>query len=350
MWVSRSDFAAVEGFAYEPGRSRRLDVRLERAGALVRLVARDSGAVLVEASGDEVRRMPRMGRLPSEVVLPRGWHFKTPDHEGVDALMGSAPGAKRHHWERAGPHLVLVVVALVASVYAMWRWGLDVMVAGAILLTPPAIPAAIDRANLEALDQAIANESGLSATEKADVQAIFARLLASLPPEEADGYRLEMRDIPRVGPNAFAMPGGTVVVTDALVLEFTDEDLIAGVLGHEIAHVREQHSLQQLYRSLSIYVLVGLIAGDVGPVLEDALLEGSLLLSLAYSREHEREADAEGVALARQAGYDPEGLVRFFEALAKMTEGNGGVPQWLSTHPASAERVETIRQIIAGGG
>lgn len=134
-------------------------------------------------------------------------------------------------------------------------------------------------------------------------------------------------------------------MTDALWSEFQDIDLIAGVLGHELGHVTEQHGLSQLYRSLGIYVLVALIAGDTGPIIEDVLLEGGVLLSLRHSRQHEREADEKGVRLTMDAGYDPEGMARFFDWAADQGAQGG----WASTHPDPGERADDIREAARDG-
>ena len=163
------------------------------------------------------------------------------------------------------------------------------------------------------------------------------------PPPRFSDYRLVFRDIPAAGPNAFALPGGTVIITDELARSFPDPDVIAGVIGHELVHVAEAHGLKQVYRSLGTYLAVAVIFGDVGPVLNDLLLEGGLLFSLAYSREHESEADRIGLALAAKAGYDPAALARFFEQLDD-SSGFAG-PGWLSTHPSNQDRIAEIKRL-----
>jgi predicted Zn-dependent protease len=134
-----------------------------------------------------------------------------------------------------------------------------------------------------------------------------------------------------------------VVLTDELLAQFPEADVRAGVLAHELGHVAGEHGLRQMYRSLGVAGLVALLAGETGPVLEDALLEGGVLLSLTHSRGHERAADAYGLALAEAAGYDPAGLVHFLERVA---EDMGEGPSWASTHPATAGRVEAARRTI----
>nr|WP_275296976.1 M48 family metallopeptidase [Jannaschia sp. Os4] len=139
-----------------------------------------------------------------------------------------------------------------------------------------------------------------------------------------------------------ALPGGTVIVTDELVRMLDDDaDALAGVLAHEVAHVRERHGLHGLYRAVGLSVMVAVMAGETGPLLEEALLEGNVLLALAGTRAAEREADAGAVATIRAMGRDPEGLARFFDDMAARFGDGGG---WSSTHPGSAERSATIRE------
>ena len=158
--------------------------------------------------------------------------------------------------------------------------------------------------------------------------------------------RLEFRAVEAAGPNAFALPGGTIVLTDALVRGFADPHQQAGVLAHEIGHVLEEHALQRLYRALGLYFVIALLAGDTGPILEDLLLEGNVILSLAHSRAQERAADLFGLRLAARAGYDPAALVGFLGQLE--AAGKSGPPTWMSTHPPHDARIEEMLRAIEG--
>lgn len=333
------------GDAFPAGSSRRLAAHLVEAagGGGVDLVGSSDGKVLASAARSAIRREPRLGSLPSTIVFPSGWRFQSRDRNGIDALIGPAETDRLHGWEAYRPRLILAVGLALVAAFAVWRWGLGALVAFAVAVTPDALPSAIDEGQIAVVDRALAEPSGLSGSDKARVRQVFGRLKTVAPAPRFGAYTLLFRSMPEVGPNAFAMPGGTVVVTDQLVRAFPDPDAIAGVLGHEIAHVTEAHGLKQVYRSLGTYLLVSLIAGDVGPVLDDLLLEGGLLLSLSYSRKHEREADRIGMTLAAKAGYDPAALALFLEKLTGGRKSDG--PSWLSTHPASRDRIAEIRRL-----
>ena len=347
MWDRSSERRTPRpaGEAFAAGSSRRIAAHasVTADGAAVELRDTDEGTVLASAPPSAIRRERRLGSLPSTILFPGGWRFLSRDHQAMDALLGTEEADRLHRWEAWRPRLILVVAVAFVGGFAVWRWGLGALVAVAVALTPDALTRAIDEGHLVFADRTLADPSGLSQAETKRVHRVLDRLKAVAPAPRFGDYKLAFRSMPKMGPNAFALPGGTIVFTDELVRAFPEPDVIAGVLGHEIAHVAEAHGLRQVYRSLGTYLLVAAIVGDVGPVLDDMLLEGGLLLSLSLSREHEREADRIGLTLAARAGYDPAALARFFERFS--ADDTGGGPSWLSTHPDTNERILEIRRL-----
>lgn len=283
------------------------------------------------------------GRGPRNVRLPGNWLFQTEDAAISELLRESARSRGLRAMERFGFRLIAVVAAAFLAVWALWRFGVPALVTLAIHMTPPPVIKAMDSGALRTLDATIARPSALPPAQRNVVRRIFTDLQTALPETARPSLTLKFRHMPGMGPNALALPGGTVVLTDALVREFAeDPDVIAGVLGHEIGHVVERHGLRQVYTSLSVYILVALIAGDVGPILEETLLEGQLFLSLSFSRAHERAADTFGLRLTRAAGYDPAGLARFFRSIVEHDTPS----DWYSSHPLSSERIENVERFI----
>ena len=342
MSAPPSDRLSASGEAFVPGRSERIDARLVMAPqeGSVHLVAVDDERVLAQARTRSLSRETRLGNLPACLTFPSGWQFHSNNHDAVDGLLGDDRRSLLHRWEAWRSRLVLVLVPVIAGGILIWRWGLDLLVALAIALTPAGLPESIDDGHVAFIDHVLADPSALDETRMEEVRLVFRDVVAVAPEPPFGSYTLLFRNIDGLGPNAFALPGGTIIVTDELVRTFADSAVIAGVLGHEIAHIAEQHGLKRVYRSIGTFLLVGLIAGDVGPVVEEMLLEGALLLSLARSRDQELEADHIGIGLAHDAGYDPGALVHLFEALGGDSDGSS----WLSTHPADDERINAIRR------
>lgn len=171
----------------------------------------------------------------------------------------------------------------------------------------------------------------------AALQAIATRL--ARPGEKLDFYLAQRPTI-----NAFAAPGGVVVVHSALLKEARSAEEVAGVLAHEIAHVELRHSMHQLARAAGLRLIVAALFGDYGTLGGWAAQLGEL----KFSRDAEREADLRALDRLAETGIDPQGLLAFFETLSRQ-EGADGLrpPALFSTHPATAERIEALRAVLA---
>ena len=164
-------------------------------------------------------------------------------------------------------------------------------------------------------------------------------------------YYIKVVDTDEV--NAFALPGGYLYVNRGLISISSTESELAGVIGHEIAHVAARHGAKALTRQLGMEIILGMISGrnatGVQRVASQLAGVGGILSMLHYSREAEREADALAVVNLREAGYDPAGVTGFFEKLLEINDREpGALASLFATHPPSRERVENTRkQIVA---
>jgi beta-barrel assembly-enhancing protease len=147
--------------------------------------------------------------------------------------------------------------------------------------------------------------------------------------------------------NAFAVPGGYVVVNTGLIRAADSAEEVAGVLAHEVQHVERRHTLKNLLHSLGFRALLALVVGDFsGTALGDA---AATLSELKFGRDLESEADTLGLNALKQAGIAPQGMASFFAKLAKQEQGLAP-PALLSTHPASEDRMQTLNKLIQEQG
>jgi predicted Zn-dependent protease len=147
--------------------------------------------------------------------------------------------------------------------------------------------------------------------------------------------------------NAFALPGGPVFITEGLYRRLQTNGQLAGVLGHEIGHVLSRHSNKQLARQglfQGIAGAVGVLGGSYSSAQMGQMI--SSVISTSYGRDAELEADKWGVRLAGLAGYDPRAMIGVMKILDEAS-GGGGQPEFLSTHPKPANRMEYIKSVIA---
>ncbi|MGH9428025.1 MAG: M48 family metalloprotease, partial [Terriglobia bacterium] len=154
--------------------------------------------------------------------------------------------------------------------------------------------------------------------------------------------------------NAFALPGGPIFITAALLNKLENEAQLAGVLGHEVGHVLARHSAEHMAKSQ----LAQLLVGAVGVAATDEERPGrgqqaaaaaglvSQMVNLRYGRHDELESDGLGVRLMSEAGYDPRSMLEVMRILAASSKG-GRQPEFLNTHPDPGNREENIKAAIA---
>lgn len=162
-------------------------------------------------------------------------------------------------------------------------------------------------------------------------------------------YTFYLVDSPEV--NAFAIPGGHIFVNRGLIRSADQLAELAGVLGHEIAHVTERHGLEQVEKrqraNLLVTLLYWLLDRQPGALEQVAIEGGGAAIFAKYGRDAEREADGHAVRTLARAGYDPEGVATFFEELLREQRRNPGrIDQWFASHPTSQERVQNTRAMI----
>lgn len=336
----------VTGQAMQAGRAQVRDARLELrdGGTHLYLIALDTGEQLFDCAPERCKLEPPLGSAPRRLLFPGGHLFLTQD-PAIAAMLG-----ERHdqhvivRFERSLRWAAAAVLITVATGWMVWSLGLPHVARLAANATPTSWLTHMDLTSVGVLGFQVKIDDRAGSAQRALAKRTLGKLAAEL--EEPLELTLLFMDDP--SPNAFALPGGTIIVTQGLLDEFgRDEGALAAVLGHEIAHVVERHGLQNLYSSSAIYLAAALVFGDVGPVIETLLVEGQALLNLVYSRDHERAADKIGLGISRQAGYDPEGLIRFLEGL-RADLGGDAQPSWLSSHPGLDERIKLLRAELGG--
>jgi predicted Zn-dependent protease len=317
--------------------AREVRVDVDAAG---RIHLHDDGVERRFAAG-AVRVSERLGHSPRYLYLPDGARCETDDHAAVDATLARGGGggwlhALEAHWGIALGALVVTTACLWAAV----QYGLPGLARHAAHALPPAIERDMGRQSLETLDAHLLAPSALPETERARVQAAFARLTRALELEQP--VRLELRSGESVGANAMALPSGIVIVTDDMVgLAENDEELM-GVMAHELGHVHHRHVVRSLLQSSATALLVATLLGDLTSVTALAGSIPSFLVEQHYSRAFEREADAYAVAWMRASGVSTRHYARMLGRLADAHGDTEGAARYLSSHPSIGERVRSI--------
>ena len=186
------------------------------------------------------------------------------------------------------------------------------------------------------------------AAQLARVRRIAERVIpqaAAFRPD-ARGWDWQVNLIESDQLNAWAMPGGKIAFYSGIIdkLQLNDDE-IAAIMGHEIAHALREHSRERASEQATTGLVIGIggaIAGVGGTVSQATQMVYNTTFGLKNSRAHETEADRIGVELAARAGYDPEAAIRVWQKMSKVSGGGGG-PEFLSTHPSNESRIEDLK-------
>jgi predicted Zn-dependent protease len=231
---------------------------------------------------------------------------------------------------------VLALVIAVVGSWALLTYGVPVMAKQVAFSMPPDLDEKLGEESIGVLDRLLFEESELPDTTKAEVEKLFVEITAEDP--AYSNYELVFRKSEKIGANAFAVPGGLVVITDEMV-ELTESDTeLISVLAHEVGHLAQRHSLRIILQDSASAVIIAGLTGDLSNVTALSATVPTVLMQAKYSRDFEREADEFAFQYLDDHGLDTDALSRLLQRVDGDDETD--TPStWFSSHPASVERV-----------
>ena len=271
------------------------------------------------------------------------WDTWSADHAGRrDSLVVRVQ--QRWKWVMVST-LVLLVMGFLG-----YKHLVPLAARGVVALIPLTADEALGESALESIDEnGLMKPTTLSGARQQAVRVAFAQAVNHLPHGDVPAYQLEFRQS-TIGPNAFALPGGTIVLTDELYERVDgDSDVIVGVLGHELGHLRHRHGMRMLVQAGVLGAAAGALYGDFSTLFSQVPV---LLGQASYSRAFEHEADVDSVRLMKASGISPAVMARFFVKVRQPRPGDKAasaprlphLPLALASHPADEERIEFFEQ------
>lgn len=314
--------------------------------------------VEVSLQGDELQfgtqrlplnhvQWPERTRHGQRLMLLRGAGILSfPDATAFDAwaeASGQLPSWVER-WQLSWPRALTALAMVTLLVAVAWQWGLPWASDRIVERVPLSAEQPVGEQAMALIDKQLLRPSQLSPDDQARWQQRLEQMLSmakasgatDLPPHLQLHFRQSSSTF---GPNAFALPGGTICITDELLDLMKDEpDGVMTILAHEIGHVQRRHGLRTGLRVMAISAIAAVWLGDYSSLINGLPV---VLATNGYRRDHEREADAFARELALKGGVNPARIAVFFERLREKYGESAESPLAIafSGHPANSERI-----------
>jgi Zn-dependent protease with chaperone function len=333
---------AFDGVLFDGIRAAGLPVRVDAQGTEVLITSATGTSRVIDR--DQIRADVPIPGVFRRLRLPGGELIETTDGDAVTSLwpptdiISRAAFAIESRW-----WAVLTGLALTAgAVWLIVAYVLPLAAKPVATRISPRVEAFMGKQTLAALDRTVFSPSTLSDDEAQKRRDAFAAFIEG---EDVQPYRIEFRHAGT--PNALALPGGIIVVTDEMVQTTANDAEFLAVVAHEMGHVHGHHAMRLVLQSSGLAVLMTALAGDaVGTTILAAAVP-AILLRTRYSRQFESEADDYAFALLKRHGRSPQAfadLLRRLSLDAREPVDAHSLRQYLSTHPATEDRIRRAEE------
>lgn len=280
--------------------------------------------------------------------------FESIDHEHLDRLTDRIPRKRSDFIHRLERHLLMVGFATLSVIIlacSYFIWGIPIASKLIAQHIPDTVLHQATKETLKILELNYLKPSTLSEEAQNEVKALIGKYSP-----EYDSRKFIIRNGGDLGANAFALPDGSILFTDQIILLATGNDAeLLGVFGHELGHVHYRHALRHILQNSAIAVTIAMIGGDVSAVGDLVLTLPVVFSQLSFSREFELEADRYGASYLEQRQLERGALVRMLTKLhashaecetdadKNSCKRSETLFKYLSTHPALDDRIEAIQ-------
>ena len=287
----------------------------------------------------------RLANTPRVLDFPNGIRCKSRENKNIDKVLKKY-GLSRSKAYKIESSWRLTFASLFVTVGFIWfllTTGSTYVSNTLASVLPQNTLDEMSKLTLAKMDEEYLHVSKLSARQEKRIQNNFDKLT-----NDKKRYTLHFRSAPTIGPNAFALPSGDMVLTDQLVALSQDDEFrdILGVLAHEKGHVVKQHSLRMAIKTGMAGAIIGYITGDISLL---ATTIPTVLINSSYSREFEYEADVYAINELKRLNISPKYVAELFEVLEKENENNDQnttLMNLFASHPLTEDRIKFFNSHI----
>lgn len=289
---------------------------------------------------------PALGKTRNVIILPDGSRCETFDDRPLKSIRKERGNTWDivHAFESLWPLVLLGIIATGAAIWAFAVFGIPLI--GDIIAPniPVQVLESLSEKTMDSLDEHLLSKTDLPIEKQQKLTELFEKHRSNM--DSALDYRLVFRKSEILGANAFALPSGKIIITDALAGLYKSDPEITGIFAHEMAHARFRHGIKSVIQNTGVFIVVSLIMGDFTAMNSSIAVLPVILAESGYSRKFEKEADIfAGEYLIKDSGTNKP----YRNILKRLSEKSNfpEPPKYLSTHPATDERIKLLESMDA---
>ena len=293
----------------------------------------------------EISFSDRLGNMPRSLYLPDGKVCESQENDAIDEELKRRKLLKGagliHHLESSSVYILPAIAVTVLLVFIFLKYILPYSAEKIAYAIPQNIASQIGTGTLKTLDKLILEPSALDKGKKEEITAAFKTMalhIKDLPPLD-----LQFRSAKKIGPNAFALPDGTIVMTDQLVMLSENNQELLSVLAHEIGHIKNRHAIRMVLQDSAMLLVLTTLTGDATSASSIVSTLPTLLIESAFSRDLESEADDYAMDVMRKTGIPLRSFADIMQRLS-MGRSEDETGEYFSSHPITSSRIAKFKE------
>jgi Zn-dependent protease with chaperone function len=300
-------------------------------------------AEIVEYKHKELTISDKLGSIPREIILPNKTLLVMNSESSLDHWL-SAGKKDVNHWEKSPKAVISSIIAVPVTLYFIFAVVIPQMAVAFAPYVPDVLVELSSRHTMSAMDKTVLNPSEADLEKTIALEEQWYSLLANMDLEH-EKYNILFRDTKMMGPNAFALPNGTIVFTDQLLeLVDYDEEILTAIFMHEIGHVENYHSMRLISQTLATSIAITYIFGDVSGFFDFFASVSNTIATNQFTQKLEWEADEFALQQLKATGNDPVSFARGMKKFAEYADSENNIitedlEKILSSHPLTKERI-----------
>lgn len=284
-----------------------------------------------------------LGNMPREVVLPDKQALHINGNKEIDDWLYPKKSNRIHRLESSFRFALLAIVVVPVSLIGIFKFALPALAIQFAELVPEYVTDLSSNNTLAALNRTVLEESELDDATQQKLIKSWQGVVAQLPVQQHK-FQFQFKKSEFFGANAFALPNGTIVVTDDLVTLLDGQDnLLMAIILHEIGHVEHKHSMRLVAETLISSLAIDYLIGDVGGVIEVFAGASTTIIQNRFSQALEWEADDFSLSNIHLTGYSPTDFADAMSKLAEKGSESNKLSALLSSHPMTQARIDNAR-------